>query len=93
MVVSTPDEFDSVTDGSVDGEGDVTKNTLSRSNVDDVSHSGLGGGVIGRRVLGGRVPLGVLGLTLLNAVVVGVAPPAVASRTIGGGRLGWISRG
>ena len=47
MVVSTPDELDSVTDGSVDGEGDVTKNTLSRSNPDDVSRPGLGGGIVG----------------------------------------------
>ena len=83
VIVSTPDELDGITDGSVDGEGDVTKDTLGRSNPDDVGLAGLGGGVLGRSHSRGE-----LGLALLDAVVEGVA-----SRTVGGGRLGLISGG
>ena len=82
VVVSTPDELDGIADGSVDGEGNVTEDTLGRSDPDDVSLSGLGGRGIGRSQ--GRVA----GLTLLNAIIVRVAPPRVAPRTVGRGRLG-----
>jgi len=92
VVVSAPDELDSVADGSVDGEGDVTKDTLSRSNPDDVGLAGPGWGSRGWG-LRGRSQSRVLGLTLLNAVVVGTASPGVASRTIGGRRLGLINGG
>lgn len=101
MVVSAPDEPDGVTDRGVDGEGDIAKDTLGRSNVDDVGVAGLGGRAHGRRVHGrrghggrahGRIP-GVLGLTLLDAVVEGVASPVVTSRTVSGGRLGLIGGG
>ena len=88
VVVSTPDELDGITNGSVDGEGDVAEDTLGRSNPDDVSLSGLGGSLLGR---GQR---GKLGLALLNAIVEGVAAsPVATSRTVGGGRLGLINGG
>jgi len=87
VVVGAPDEFDGITDGSVDGEGDVAEDTLGRSNPDDVGLAGLGGGVLGRS------QSGELGLTLLHAVVEGVDPPVVASRAIGRGRLRLISGG
>lgn len=90
VVVSTPDELDGITDGSVDGEGDVTEDTLGRGNPDDMGLAGLGGSVLGS-VLGGSQRE--LGLALLNAVVEGVASPVVASRTVGGGRLGLIGGG
>ena len=81
VVVSTPDELDGIADGSVDGEGNVTENTLGRSDPDDMSLSGLGGRLIDRRE--GRVA----GLALLNAIIIRVlVPPGVASRTVGRGR-------
>ena len=82
VVVSTPDELDGITDGGVDGEGDVTEDTLGRSDPDDVSLSGLGGRSVFGFVLG-RSQRGVLGLALLDTVVVWVTPPGVASRSIG----------
>lgn len=90
VVISTPDELDGITDGSIDGEGNITKDTLGRSNIDDVSLAGLGWRVIVR-----RHRRGVHGLTLLDAIVVGVAvaSPAVTSRTVGGGRVGLIHGG
>ena len=81
VVVSTPDELDGISNGSVDGEGDVTEDTLSRSDPDDVSLSSFSGRLIGRSQ--GRVA----GLALLNAIIVRVASPVVASRTICRGRL------
>ena len=87
VVVSAPNELDGVTDGSVDGEGNVTEDTLGRSNIDNVSLAGLGRGVIVR-----RHRRRVLGLTLLDTIVVRVAvtSPVVASGTVGGGRCtGW----
>jgi hypothetical protein len=92
VVVGAPDELDGVTDGSVDGEGDVTEDTLGRCNVDDVSLATLGGRFIGRSRV--RRHRRVLGLALLNTVVVGVTatPPAVASRTVDG-RRGTVLRG
>ena len=72
MVIGTPDEFDGIADGSVDGKRNVTEDTLGRSDPDDVSLAG--GRVTGRRVAGGG-HRGVAGLALLNAVIVGVAPP------------------
>ena len=90
VVVSTPDELDGITDGSVDGEGDVTKDTLGRGNPDDMGLAGLGGSVLGS-VLGGSQRE--LGLALLNAVVKWVASPVVASRAVGGRRLGLIGGG
>jgi hypothetical protein len=43
VVVSAPDKLDGIADGSVDGKGDVSEDTLGRSNPDDVSLPGLGG--------------------------------------------------
>jgi hypothetical protein len=87
VVVSTPDELDGITDGSVDSEGDITEDALGRSNPDDVGLAGLGGSVLGRS------QRGVLRLALLNAVVEGVASPVVASRAVGGGRLRLVGGG
>jgi hypothetical protein len=70
VVVSTPDELDGITDGSVDGEGDITEDTLGRSNPDDVSLAGLGG-----RAILGRHRRGILGLALLDTIVEGVVAP------------------
>lgn len=36
VVVSTPHEFDGITDGGIDGEGDVAEDTLSGSDDDSV---------------------------------------------------------
>jgi len=87
VVVSTPDELDGIADGSVDGEWNVTEDTLGRSDPDDVSLSSLRGRLIVRS------QARVAGPALLNAVIVRVAPPVVASRTIGGGRLVGGGRG
>lgn len=90
VVVCAPDELDGITDGSVDGERDITKDTLGRSNPNDVGLASLGGGAVGRRVLGRR-HRGKLGLALLNAVFERIVSPLVASRSVGGGRLRLIS--
>ena len=84
VVIGAPDKLDGITDGSVDGERDITEDTLGRSNIDDVSLAGLAGGAIV-----GRHRRGIIGPTLLDTIVVGIAvtPPACASGTIGGG---WI---
>ena len=88
VVVGTPDELDGIADGSVDGEGNVTEDTLSRSDPDDVSLSSLSGRLIGRSQ--GRIA----GLALLDAIVVRVVvPPGVASRTIGRRGLGFVRGG
>ena len=85
VVVSTPDELDGITDGSVDSEGHITEDALGGSNIDDVSLAALG-----RRAITRGHRRGVLGLTLLDTIIVGVAvaSPAVAPRTVGGGRRG-----
>ena len=100
VVVSTPDEFDGVADGSIDGEGNVTKDTLGWSDPYDVS---LAGRTPGRRTPRGRIPVrhtpgsqtGILGLALLNAVFVRVASPGVTSRTVLRRRVvrGGVGRG
>ena len=43
VVVGVPDEVDGVTDGSVDGERNVAKNTLGRCNNDSVGNTIAGG--------------------------------------------------
>jgi hypothetical protein len=84
VVVSTPDELDCIADGSVDSEGNITEDTLGRSDPDDVSLSGLGGRLVGRS------QTGVAGLAFLNTVIVGFATPRIASRAVGRGRLGHM---
>jgi hypothetical protein len=42
VVVGTPNEFDSVPNGCVDGEGNITENTLCRSNIDGVGRAATG---------------------------------------------------
>ena len=60
VVVGTPHELDGVTDGSVDGEGNVTEDTLGGCNNDSVGStsssdttglSSSGGGSIGAGLL------------------------------------------
>lgn len=87
VVIGAPDELDGITDGCVDGEGDITKDALGWSNIDDVSLAGRG--------IVRRHRRGILGLTLLDTAVVGVVvtSPTVASRTIGGGRTGLVHGG
>jgi len=85
VVVSAPDELDGIADGSVEGEGDVTEDTLSGSNPDNMSLAGLGGSILGRS------QSRELGLALLHAVVEGIDSPVVASRAVGRGRLGLIN--
>lgn len=87
VVISAPNEFDGITDGSVDGEGNITKDALGGSNVDNVSLASFGGRAIAR-----RHRRGIFGLTLLNTVVIGVhvTSPAVASRSVGRGRIGLV---
>ena len=87
VVVSAPDELDCITDGSIDGEGDVTKDTLGGSNINNMSLAGLGRGtIVGRHR--GRV----LGPALLDTVViwVAIASPVVAPRTVSRGRIRFV---
>jgi hypothetical protein len=87
VVVGAPDELDGITNGSVDGEGEVSEDTLGRGNPDNVSLASLSGS------FRGRGQSRELGLALLNTVVEGVASPGVTPRTIGRGRLGLMRRG
>jgi hypothetical protein len=100
VVVGTPLEHDGVTNGGVEGEWDVTKDTLGGGNNNSVGNTvgtglatilsvtgsdGSGGGVHG----GGSA---VRGQALVHAVVVVISTPVAVSGPVRGGRVG-LERG